>query len=209
MKRIIPIIICIAIILGSAKKELITKHDVPSEIKEKIIGNSWKEKGPVDIRDLAYLKVKYLGFDQKKHMGDIIVNKDIAKEIEEIFNELYQNSFPIEKIRLIDEYNADDNLSMEDNNSSALCVRNIAGKDEWSMHSYGLAIDINPVQNPFISETTVSPEKGKEYLDRKNVRQGMIVKGDPCYNTFIKRGWVWGGDWETPKDYMHFEKRDR
>lgn len=176
------------------------------EIVKKIQGLSWKKEAPVGLGDLRYVQVTYWGFDGKEHIGELIVNREVAEEAVEIFRELYTAKFPIEKIRLIDEYNADDELSMEDNNSSALNFRPIMGTNKLSKHSYGLAIDINPVQNPYITKDKVLPPNSLEYVDRSNVRKGMIVEGDVCYNAFTSRGWTWGGSWKTMKDYQHFQK---
>ncbi len=155
---------------------------------------------------MAYVQITHWGFDDKEHTGEIILNKKVAGEVVEIFRELHEAKFPIEKIRIIDEYDANDELSMLDNNSSAFCYREIAGSNgKLSNHSYGIAIDINPIQNPYVKNNMVLPESGKEYLDRTNVRKGMIVEGDVCYNAFKQRGWTWGGDWNSLKDYQHFE----
>ena len=159
------------------------------------------------IAGLSYLKVAYWGFDDQPHMGELIVNKKVAAEVTEIFQELYEAKFPIEKIRLIDEYGAEDSKSMEDNNTSSFCFREVEGKPgTLSKHSYGLAIDINPVQNPYIYKDEISPEAGKEYADRSKAQKGMILKGDACYQAFIDRGWTWGGNWNYEKDYQHFQK---
>ncbi|MCG8481790.1 MAG: M15 family metallopeptidase [Clostridia bacterium] len=177
------------------------------EIKKKIENNSWTDMAPYSMNDLMHLRVMFWGFDNKTHTGELIVHKVVAEEVIEIFKELYEAKFPIDKIKLIDEYNANDNLSMEDNNTSALCVREITNKKgELSRHTFGVAIDINPVQNPYISSDSILPESGKEYLVRTDVRKGMIIEGGVCYNAFVKRGWTWGGHWQTIKDYQHFHK---
>lgn len=179
---------------------------LPEKIIDKIEGVSYKENDEIKLNELSYVQVTHWGFDDKKHLGELIVNTKVAEDVVEIFKELYETGFPIEKMRLVDEYNADDNLSMLDNNSSAFCYREIAGsKGKLSKHSYGIAIDINPVQNPYIKNSTVLPAKGKEYLDRNNIRKGMIIKGDACYNAFKNRGWTWGGEWKSLKDFQHFE----
>jgi hypothetical protein len=184
-----------------------TYTSLPSEIKEKINGNSFKSTGPISMDDLAYVQVIYWGFDDKEHKGELIVNKKIASEVVDIFKDLYEARFQIEKIKLIDDYNSDDNLSMNDNNTYAYCYRYITGsKNKFSKHSYGIAIDINPVQNPYIKKGKVLPEAGKIYVDRKNIKKGMVLKGDSCYKAFKDRGWTWGGEWKTLKDYQHFEK---
>lgn len=176
------------------------------EVIEKITGMSYIENDNIRVEELVYVQVTHWGFDDKEYVGKIILNKKVADDVVEIFKELYEAKFPIEKIRIIDEYDANDELSMLDNNSSAFCYREIAGsKGKLSKHSYGIAIDINPIQNPYVKNDIVLPESGKEYLDRDNVRKGMIIEGDACYNAFVDRGWTWGGEWNSLKDYQHFE----
>jgi len=193
--------------IEEAEEVAFTFQELPQNIIELVSDSSWNKKAPVELEDLSYVRVKYWGFDDKTHIGELIVYSLLAEEVTEIFRELYAAKFPIEKIRLIDEYEADDNLSMADNNSSAFCFRNVDGKQgSLSNHSYGVAIDINPIQNPYIRGDKVSPAEATEYINRKNVKKGMIIKNDPCYEAFIKRGWTWGGEWKTLKDYQHFEK---
>ncbi|PAB59603.1 M15 family metallopeptidase [Anaeromicrobium sediminis] len=167
---------------------------------------SWKPSAPVSLEELSYVKVTYWGFDDREHVGELIVHEKVAEEVVEIFEELYKGKFPIERIKLIDEYGANDDLSMEDNNTSSFCFRVVSGSKKLSKHSYGIAIDINPLQNPYVKGDKVSPKAGKEYLDRNNVRMGMIIKDDICYKAFKSKGWIWGGDWKTVKDYQHFQK---
>lgn len=184
-----------------------TYGPLPQEIIGRISGVSWKPESPVQLEELSYLKVSYWGFDGKEHQGELIVLEKIGKEVADIFQELYDIKFPIEKIKLIDEYGGDDDLSMADNNTSAFCFREVADKQGvLSKHSYGIAIDINPVQNPYIKEERVSPLEGENYLNRSSERMGMIVKDSLCYSIFKQKGWNWGGDWKTLKDYQHFEK---
>lgn len=173
----------------------------------RITDSSWNEDAPVKLSELSYLEVTYIGFDNKDHVGELIVNKQLAYEVLEIFKELYDKKFPIDKIKLIDEYAASDILSMSDNNTCAFNYRKIEGSNKISNHSYGIAIDINPIQNPYINNNKVSPIEGKEFMDRNDKRVGMIKKGDSCYDAFKKRGWDWGGEWKTVKDYQHFEKK--
>ncbi len=188
-------------------EEVFKYEPLTDEIKNKIVDISWNEKASYPIDDLAYITVTYYGFNGEIHIGELIMHKKVAPEIIEIFQELYDKKFPIEKVRLIDEYDAIDQASMADNNSSALCVRPITNKPyELSKHSYGLAIDLNPIQNPYISPDGIFPDGGNEFLDRTHVRKGMIVEGDACYEAFTSRGWTWGGNWTSIKDYQHFEK---
>lgn len=181
--------------------------NIPPAVKTKISGVSYKKNGPIKMEDLSYVKVTYFGFDGKDHTGELIVNKKLAKEVCDIFKELYKAKYPIDKIKLVDDYKGSDELSMSDDNTYAFCVRPVTGtKNKFSNHSYGIAIDINPRENPYIKGKTIDPINGKSYANRKTVRKGMIVKGDACYNAFKKRGWIWGGDWKSLKDYQHFEK---
>lgn len=188
--------------------ESFTYTPLPEMVIGRIDGVSWKKEAPVGLDDLSYVKVLYWGFDDEEYVGELIVHRDVAKEVTEIFKELYDAKFPIEKIRLVDEYDANDDLSMDDNNTSAFCFREIAGqKGKLSKHSYGIAIDINPIQNPYVKGDKVSPIAGKEYTDRENIRKGMITKESVCYKAFKERGWTWGGEWNTLKDYQHFQKQ--
>lgn len=191
----------------SEKGPIFSYSEISTDIKSKMLGSSMPENEPISFDNLSYLKLTYYGFDEKSHVGEMIVNKDVAAEVVEIFKELYDAKYPIEKIKLIDEYNASDELSMKDNNSSSFCYRTIAGTDVVSNHGKGVAIDINPLFNPHVNTSTnkVSPDTAYDYTNRNTVLKGMIVKGDACYNAFIKRGWSWGGNWKNP-DYQHFEK---
>lgn len=181
--------------------------EIPKSIKIKMINKSMPENEPTSFDQLSYLKLTYYGFDKKYHLGEMIVNKKVAAEVVDIFRELYESKYPIEKMNLIDEYNANDDVSMKDNNSSSFCYRTIANTNVISNHGKGVAIDINPLYNPHINTSTnkVSPETAYEYIDRDRQIKGMIIENDACYNAFIKRGWTWGGSWRNP-DYQHFEK---
>ncbi len=137
--------------------------------------------------------------------GNLVVHKDLANEVVEIFKEIYDAKFPIANIDLVDKYNADDNLSMINNNTSAFNYRLIYGTSRLSNHSTGKAIDINPLFNPHVVNGVVYPVEGSAYIDRAINEKGMIHEGDAVYNAFIKRGWIWGGHWKNP-DYQHFEK---
>lgn len=162
---------------------------------------------PVGMKDLSDLKISHWGFDGKIHSGEMMVHKDVAKEVSDIFSELFKQKFPIKKMELIDQYKGDDASSMEANNTSAFNCRAVTGSPGvFSEHSYGKAIDINPVQNPYVRGAVVAPPAGKKYLNRKKVRAGMIVADAAVVKAFKKRGWKWGGDWKTLKDYQHFEK---
>lgn len=185
---------------------------ISEDIKDRINGKTYGKDCTVPYEDLRYVKVLYWGFDNMPHEGELIVNKAIAEDIADIFKELYEHKYPIEKMVLVDEYNADDNASMAANNSSAFNFRIIDnGSGRLSNHSYGLAIDINPLYNPYVrtvdGKLVVSPEESKKYTDRSIDNPYYINKDDICYKAFTKRGFSWGGDWENTKDYQHFEKK--
>lgn len=196
-------------------------EEIPAGIAQTMTGKSWKPGSPVLLQDLRYLTIAHWGFDGKIKEGHMVVHAKLAQEILVIFQELFLIGYQIEKMKLIDEYfredvdeNSVDEISMADNNSSSFCARYQTAGKAWSKHSYGIAFDINPLQNPFYkpSKNLVAPEKGRVFLDRSNIRQGMIQKGDACYNAFISRGYTWGGDWDLTDekgrvDYQHFEKQ--
>ncbi len=180
------------------------------EIKVKISGKSFQENDLIDYSDLRLVTVRYIGFDDMEHEGMLIVNVQVADDVAAIFKDLYDARYPIEKILLIDEYNADDEASMADNNTSAFCFRQIDGQETISDHSYGIAVDINPLYNPYVrsgfGERNVLPVNAGTYADRTVDFPHKIVPGDVCYNAFVSRGWKWGGEWDSPKDYQHFYK---
>lgn len=186
-------------------------EELPDEVIKRITGKSYGSKCDVPYEDLRYVRVLYWGFDQETHKGEMIVNKLIAKDTVEIFNELYNVKYPIERMVLVDEYDADDNASMTADNTSSFNYRNIDGTDTISLHSYGLAIDINPLYNPYVrtisNKNVVLPKSGTEYADRSLDCSYYINKEDACYKAFIKHGFTWGGVWKHSKDYQHFEKR--
>lgn len=157
--------------------------------------------------DLSYVQVPLFGFDGQEHIGELIVHQAVADEVEAIFMEIFRARFPIEKMRLIENYGADDNASMEDNNSSAFCYRFAVAKPNiLSKHSFGLAIDVNPLYNPYVKKDLILPKSGAQFADRSIVVKGMILPGDACHQAFCKRGWTWGGSWPDRQDYQHFEK---
>ncbi len=180
-------------------------------IKKRITGMSY----PADDRniaisydDLQYVKIKHYDFDGNVKDGELIVNKKVAKEVAQIFYELYKAQYPLTSVRLVDDFGepGDDNLSMAANNTSAFNYRKVTGSKNLSRHSYGAAIDINPLFNPYIDGERIAPENGAEYADRSKDFPGKIDHDDLCYKLFTAHGWTWGGDWKGDKDYQHFSK---
>lgn len=183
-----------------------TSEPIPPHIKELITGVSFHDHAPFDYCFLAYLTITHVDFNGEYQKGNMIVAAEIGEEVLDIFQEIFQHRFPIYSMRLIDFYDASDYLSMAANNSVAFNFRTIAGTDRLSRHAFGKAIDINPIQNPYIRGDTIWPAAGAEYLNREYIRPGMITKGCPVYTAFTSRGWRWGGDWRSPRDYHHFER---
>jgi len=180
---------------------------LPYHIIEQITDVSFHPNPHFDYCHLAYLTITHVDFYGYSRHGHIIVAASIADEVLDIFREIYDYGFPIAGMRLIDYYDALDYYSMADNNSVGFNYRYIAGTTTLSRHAWGMAIDINPIQNPFIRGDVILPVAGRYYLDRSYVRPGMIVPGDVVYRAFTSRGWIWGGHWRVPIDYHHFERR--
>lgn len=183
--------------------------EITDDIFARMEGKSFSDDCTLSRDDLRYLHVLHKDIDGNTHEGEMVVNMHIAKDVLEILKQLYENDYPIEKIRLIDEYDAIDELSTEDNNSSCFCFRFISHTTRISKHGYGLAVDINTLYNPYTKivdgERIIEPVTGEPYLDRDAEFDYKIVKGDLCYNLFIEHGFEWGGEWEDRKDYQHFE----
>nr|WP_294319178.1 M15 family metallopeptidase [Pseudobutyrivibrio sp.] len=181
-----------------------------SEIFKRIKGKSYKDDCTVPLADLRYLHVLHAGFDGQTHEGEIICNKAIAEDLLEIFEQLYEAGYQIEKIKLVDEYNAEDEASMADNNSSCFNFRFISHTTKISNHGKGMAIDINPLYNPYIKTVNgnlnIEPANSTPYVDRTADFPHKIDETDLAYQLFTAHGFSWGGAWTSSKDYQHFEK---
>lgn len=169
------------------------------------------ENPAITVDELSYVHVLYLDFDGNPAEGELICNQAIAQDLVEIFHELYRAEYQIEKIQLIDAYGGDDDLSMADNNTSCFNYRVVSGSSSLSRHAYGLAIDINPLYNPYITYNkdqtiNVSPAAGEDYADRSKAFPYKIDEDDLCCRLFKEHGFTWGGNWNSCKDYQHFQK---
>ena len=173
------------------------------------LGASWRPGCPVGPETLRRVEVDYVGFDGQTHRGELIVHQDLVADVVAIFEQLHRLRYPITKMRTVDHYpGADDELSMEDNNSSAFNCRPMPSGRSWSLHAFGRAVDLNPLLNPFIdSRGAFQPSNAAPYLDRRRTDPGILHGDDAAVRVFTDRGWRWGGDWRTPKDYQHFERR--
>lgn len=185
----------------------------PALAKEAVNIMADAEVPAISYDDLRYLNVLYYDFNGEVQTGELICNKDIAQDLIEIFYELYLNQYQIEKIRLIDEYAGDDTASMLDNNTSCFNYRVVDGTTSLSKHALGCAIDINPFYNPYVvfnkdgtGETYISPAGSEAYADRTKDFPYKIDENDLCYKLFTAHGFTWGGNWNSMKDYQHFQK---
>jgi poly-gamma-glutamate synthesis protein (capsule biosynthesis protein) len=167
---------------------------------------------PVPLADLRHLVVTHLGFDGRARRGEMVVHADVAADVADVFAALYADRFPIERMQLVDEYGGDDDRSMAANNTSGYNCRRVAGQSAWSDHAHGRAIDINPVQNPYLVGSDVRPPAGRPFLDvdrspGARSQPGVIRDGDVVRREFDRIGWEWGGLYSDP-DFQHFSAPD-
>ena len=192
---------------------LFTAEPISDELFARINGVSYTENPYITPDDLRYLRVLHCTPDGRTQIGELIVNRQIADALLEIFRALYDAAYPIEQIRLVDEYGGDDNASMADNNSSCFNYRTVPNKETLSYHARGLAIDINPLYNPYLAydpaagAAEIMPENAAPYADRTQDFPMKITEDDLCCRLFLEHGFHWGGYWRISPDYQHFEMR--
>ncbi len=172
-------------------------------------GVSWRPGCPVHLRDLRLLTLSHWRFDGKVRTGRLIVHADIAREMVDVFRALYRARFPIRRLVPVDAYGASDFRSIEADNTSAFNCRYVEGTTRWSEHAYGRAIDVNPIENPYVSGGRTSHPASVPYLDRSRRRPGMAYEGGTLVRAFDAIGWGWGGRWSPVKDYQHFSASGR
>lgn len=201
---------------GENTQETLSEQDefyvseIPDDVFERMQGKSYKADCRVPREELRYVHILHTGFDGETKEGELVVNRAIADDVLDIFEKLYEASYPIEKVRLVDEYDADDEASMSDNNSSSFNYRCISHTNKISKHGLGMAVDINTLYNPYVKtvdgELTIEPAGAGDYVDRNADFPYKIDHDDLCYQLFTEHGFTWGGDWTSCKDYQHFEK---
>ncbi|SFV51212.1 hypothetical protein MNB_SV-12-728 [hydrothermal vent metagenome] len=188
-------------------------YDIAPKLKEKMIkGNSWHRGCPVDTVDLRYLRLTYMNFQGEEKIGELIVHRKIADDIVNIMRELYEIGYPINQMKLVSDFGGNDWKSIEADNTSAFNCRKATGSKKWSKHSYGMAIDINPIENPYISSRGhISHRASQRYRKRVHrdnslVDRAVLLRNDEATKIFKSYGFGWGGDWRYTKDYQHFSK---
>ncbi len=198
-----------------AQGQTFTSQAIPDSVWQTMQGKTWHDNPYIRRSDLRYLRISHYDLEGRVHVGEMICNKLIADKLLAIFSELYAAHYPIQRMRLPDNYDADDERQMRDNNTSCFNYRNVSGSRNLSKHARGLAIDINTLYNPYIryskkdGSRIVEPATAVKYCDRKANFPYKITTSDLCYKLFTKYGFTWGGAWRTMKDYQHFEYKLR
>ncbi|HEX6286225.1 MAG TPA: M15 family metallopeptidase [Acidimicrobiia bacterium] len=179
-------------------------------VPDDVLGrSSWVEGCPVAVDELRYVTMSHHGFDGEVHTGEMIVHVDEAKGVVEVFRRIFDAGYPIEQMRVIRQDEVDDPPTGDWNETTSFVCRPAVGSNNWSQHAFGLAIDVNPFQNPYVRDDLVIPELASAYTDREEVRAGMIFRDDVVVKAFAGIGWSWGGNWNTLKDWMHFSRSGR
>ena len=172
--------------------------------------STWNEDCPVTVDELRYLTMSFWGFDDRPHTGEMIVNASVAEDVVEVFGKLFEARFPIEEMRIATQDDLDAPPTGDGNMTTSFVCREVVGdSNEFSQHAFGLAVDIDPFQNPYIKGDVILPELATSYTDRTDIKPGMHIEGGPVVAAFEEIGWVWGGRWRTLKDYQHFSLNGR
>ncbi len=184
--------------------------DVQSPAPESVLARStWAPECPVGRADLSWVRVAFVGFDGERHTGELLVNRSVAEDLVTVFRALYEARFPLEEMRVTRAAELTAPPTGDGNNTGSFACRATRGASTYSQHAYGLAVDVNPFQNPYRKGDVVLPELASSYLDRDRERPGMIAPDGPVVRAFARIGWGWGGDWSSLKDYQHFSQNGR
>jgi D-alanyl-D-alanine carboxypeptidase-like protein len=188
---------------GSAFEGSIAR--ISPALARRMTGVSWRRGCPVPLSDLRVLTATYRGFDGGDHTGTLIVHRDVARRVLDVLRELYLDGFPIRRMTPVDPYGGDDTRSVAADNTSAFNCRYVEGTTRYSEHAYGRAIDVNPIENPYVTGAGTTAHRASiPYLRRTPFRPGMAAEGHALVRAFDAIGWGWGGRWSGAKDYQHF-----
>jgi D-alanyl-D-alanine carboxypeptidase len=183
---------------------------LPASLRETMTGRSWHRGCPVALSGLSLVRARHWGFDGRVHTGRLVVARDVAQPVLDVLRRLYAARFPIRRMVPVDAYGASDFRSIEADNTSAFNCRFVDGTTRWSEHSYGRAIDLNPIENPYVTGAgTTSHPASRRYLRRSPYRAGMAVEGGVVVRAFDAVGWGWGGRWSGDHDFQHFSASGR
>lgn len=205
MMKPIFFLLCFSHLLFAKDADILAiNHTIKNRMIE---GKTYKNGCPIPLKNLRYLRIKYLDFKGKTRIGEMIVHTEVANDVIDIFRELYTIGYPIHKMHLVSEYHGSDWQSIEADNTSAFNCRPATGSKKWSKHSYGKAIDINPIENPYVFRSGKSSHKAStKYIKRRSNHPAVALKNSKIVQIFKNHGWKWGGDWNGAKDYQHFYK---
>jgi hypothetical protein len=179
---------------------------VPAEV---LARSTWSPACPLEASDLAYVRLTFWGFDDQRHTGELLLNRTVAHDVVHVFRVLYRARFPIEELRVTGRSELEAAPTGDGNDTGAFVCRPSVGATSYSQHAYGLAVDLDPFQNPYTKGDLVLPELATSYVDRDRVRPGMITPGGVVVRAFDAIGWSWGGSWHSLKDYQHFSRNGR
>jgi hypothetical protein len=219
MRRLVPVLVALvaATVVGAASpsgRELPAFRGSVSAlspaVRQSMTGVSWRPGCPVGLDELRLVRARYVGMDGRAHTGRIVVQRDVATEVVAVLRRLYASRFPIRRMVPVDAYGGSDYRSIEADNTSAFNCRYVDGTTRWSEHAYGRAIDLNPIENPYVTAGgTTSHPASRSFLRRAPYRPGMAVEGGAVVRAFDAVGWGWGGRWSGARDYQHFSASGR
>ncbi|MCW2499567.1 MAG: hypothetical protein JWN87_1243 [Frankiales bacterium] len=212
LRRLLPLLLLLAVLLPAAPAQAATPYRWTAKpidaATAKRMHTSYRAGCPVPLRDLRYLTMTYVDFAGKPQTGEMVVHADVARNVARAFGKLYAQHFPLRRMRLVDDFGGSDDRSMAADNTSAFNCRKVSGTSSWSMHAYGRAVDISPVENPYVFPSgKVEPPAGKPYAKRSPARKGMVTRG--VVEAFKAEGWGWGGYFKNAKDWQHFSRNGK
>jgi D-alanyl-D-alanine carboxypeptidase-like protein len=203
--RVVSALVVAAVSAGAASAAPAPRFTAEaSPVRWADLRHSYRDGCPVGPAQLRTVRLAYWGFDGRAHVGSLVVNRRVTHDVVTVFRRLYRARFPIRRMVPVSVYRGSDDASMAANNTSGFNCRFVSGTSRWSMHAYGLAIDVNPVENPYVSGSRVRPPAGRRYLDRTRPRAGMAAAAGVLVHAFAAVGWEWGGNWAGTPDYQHF-----
>ena len=209
----VPALALVALAAGGAAADAAEPPLGPRERVSRVsaadLRHSYRHGCPVAPPQLRAVTMLYRGFDGRTRAGTLVVHVSVVVDVLAVFRKLYRASFPIRRMRPVDAYRGNDDASMAADNTSGFNCRRVGSSTSWSEHAYGRAIDVNPLENPYVHDGIVEPPAGRAFLDRSRRRKGMATRTGVLVRAFERVGWSWGGRWTSAKDYQHFSTTGR